>query len=166
MGKIATYEAYFKDIATKYKPIGHLDNEPRFWVMSQAEVMSSARSKLNLNDWNLVLLQPEHSVRTNGSRQYMFWAIGGFEIVKNVVRDDISKTQVQDIALNYCREIVAKMMNEHKERTFGLGFLEETSLDFYLIDQQFDKAVGCGVSFQFHEGFSRTDIYNEANWNA
>jgi hypothetical protein len=165
MGKIAAYEGYFKDIATKYKPIGHTKDEPKFWPMSQAAIMGKVRSKMNLNDWNLILLQPEPSVRTNNSRRYMFWTLAGFEVIKNVTRDDVSKNVVQDEALDYCREIVAKMMNEHKESVFGLGSLEESSLDFYLIDQEFDNAVGCGVSFQYHEGFSRTEIYNEDNWS-
>ena len=164
MGKIAAYEGYFEDIATKFKPIGHTEAEPKFWPMSQAAVMAKARSKMNLNGWNLILLQPEPSVRTNDSRRYMFWTLAGFEVIKNVTRDGISKSAVQDEALEHCREIVSKMMTEHKEKAFGLGLLEESSLDFYLIDQEFDNAVGCGVSFQYHEGFSRTEIYNEANW--
>jgi hypothetical protein len=165
MGKISEYEGYFKEIARKFVPISHTEENPRFWPMSQAAVMAKGRSKMELNNWNMILLQFEPQIRTNNSRRYMFWTIAGFEIIRNVVRDDLSKTQVQDTALDYCREIVAHMMNEHKDLNFGLGKLEEPSLDFYLIDQEFDSAVGCGVSLQYHEGFSRTEI-DSNNWIA
>lgn len=164
MSKIKKYEEYFEALATSYKPIGHTAEEHRFATMSREQIMSKARDKLNLTEFSLILLRFEPKLVKSGSRQFSLRYLCAFEIVKDMARNDLEKTLVQDEAFGMCLELVAKIMTEHTQSNFALGKLDDSSIEFYEIDKNIDNCVGYGVEFTYYQGFSRTDTIKPENW--
>lgn len=166
MAKLKEYEAFFEEIATKYKPIGHTTEKRQFASMSQAEVIAGQRRKLDLTKWTMILMKCEPKMTQNASGQTRMIYVGAFEVIRQIERDDINKVQYQDDALGMCQEIVAKLLKLNKTRTLPIGNMNENSIDFYAVDQVFDTGVGFGVEFQFEEGFCRNETYKTENWDA
>lgn len=166
MGKLKTYEAYFENLATKYKPIGHTSEKRQFASMSQAEVMAGKRKDLDLTEWTLILMKCEPKMSQNGSRQTRLVYVGAFEVIRKVPKNDLAQVATQDEAFEMCKELVAKMMIQNQARTLPIGNLREDTIDFYAVDQVFDTGMGYGVEFQFDEGFCKNETFNEANWDA
>ncbi|MER0442710.1 hypothetical protein [Emticicia sp. W12TSBA100-4] len=166
MAKIKTYEAFFEEIATKYKPIGHTPQKRQFASMSQAEILAGQRTKLDMTKWTMVLLKCEPKMVQNGSKQTRMMYVGAFEIVKKLDRNDLDKVQVQDDAFAMCIGILAKLLKMNLKREFPLGIIDENSIDFYPVDQVFDTAVGYGMEFRFDEGFCRNENYIDNDWDA
>lgn len=165
MRKIKQYEDYFEALATSYKPIGHTVQRPQFATMSREKIMAGARKNLNLNKFSLILIRFEPKLVKNDSRQFSLRYVGAFEVVKDMAKNDTDKTLVQDEALEMCLELVSKMLSEHHSRNFALGNLEDSSIEFYEVDKNFDNCVGYGVEFTFMQGFNRVDTIKPANWN-
>ncbi len=166
MAKIKEYEAFFEEIATKYKPIGHTAEKRQFASMSQAEVMAGQRKNLDLTKWTMILMKCEPKMVQNQSRQTRMVYVGAFEIIRKVERNDIDKVEYQDNAFAMCIEVVAKLLKMNHEKAVPIGYINENSIDFYAVDQTFDTAVGFGVEFTFEEGFGRNENYITENWNA
>lgn len=164
MRRIEAYESYFEDLATKYIPIGHTVENPHFATMSREKIMSQARNNLNLTEFTLILIPFEPKLINSGSRQFSLRYAGAFEIVKDLSRNDLEKTLTQDQALEMCLELVAKMMTEHTQSGFNLGKLDDSSFEFYPVDDTIDNCIGYGVEFTFSQGFSRVDTIKPDNW--
>ncbi len=165
MAKIKEYEAFFEEIATKYKPIGHTAERRQFASMSQAEILAGQRGKLDLTKWTMVLLKCEPKLIQNQSKQTRFVYVGAFEIVKKLERNDLDKVTVQDEAFRMCVGVLAKLLKMNKLRAVPIGDIDENSIDFYPVDQVFDTAVGYGMEFRFEEGFCRNENYIDDDWN-
>lgn len=166
MAKIKQYEAFFEEIATLYKPIGHTAGKRQFASMSQAEIIAGQRKNLDLTKWTMILMKCEPRMVQNQARQTRMVYVGAFEIVKKLERNDLDKVQLQDDAFGMCIEVVAKLLKLNKTRSVPIGDIKEDGIDFYAVDQTFDTAVGFGVEFQFEEGFCRNENYIDENWNA
>ncbi|MCR9064464.1 MAG: hypothetical protein NXI00_10895 [Cytophagales bacterium] len=164
--KLTAYREYFKGIATKYRPIGHTEEKPRFETYSRAAVMAGRRQNggLDMTKFCMILLDPDPSTSKNNSRHFKTHIEGAFEIVKFNERNDVSKYDIQSEAFDMCEEIVAHMLTEEHEDGFPLGHLEEGHFDYYVVDEAFDKAVGYGVAFTFQVGFSRVAVKQNDNW--
>lgn len=166
MTKLEQYEAYFEDIARKFVPISHTDAEQRFFKMTYAQVLSGIRKTANVKEYCLFLMSFEPSVAATNTRQYRTEIRGAFEILKEPsLRDDLAKPAIMGEAHQHCEEIYAKMMKDHKDRTFPLGFLSEDDVDFYPVESDFDKRIGYGCAFRYHVGFAPVNIINPSNWN-
>lgn len=168
--KLIAYRAYFEAIATKYKPIGHTPENPRFETYSRAAVMAGRRknSGLDLSEFCLILLDATPSFNAASERRNQLELEGAFEIVKFNERNDLDQYAIQAQAFNMCEEIAAHMIQEHSTKNtgggFSLGNLIEDAIDFYIVDEVFDKAVGYGCSFRYSVGFDKTTLKDANNW--
>lgn len=165
MSYIKAYEDYFEELAGKYKPIGHTDDERRFESMSQEAIISGVRNNLNLTQFCLLLLRFDVKLVKNGTRHYRQEFTAAFEIVKDIARNDLAKTETQDKALEYCEELIAHIQNENFARAFPLGELIDDSIEFYPIEAIFDTCVGYGCEFKFFIGYNRVAKIKTQNWN-
>ncbi|WP_304232388.1 hypothetical protein, partial [Jiulongibacter sediminis] len=161
--KLNVYRNYFEAIATKYKPIGHTPGSSRFETYSRAAVMAGRRKReegFNLTQFCLILLDATPSFNAASERRNQLELEGAFEIVKFNERNDLDQYAIQAQAFNMCEEIAAHMIQEHSTKNtgggFSLGNLIEDSIDFYIVDEVFDKAVGYGCSFRYSVGFDKT----------
>jgi hypothetical protein len=164
MSKISDYTNYFENIATRFVPIGHTPQNPRFATFSREEVLSGMRRNLDLSEWCLVLMNFEIGLRKDG-RAFKYEVSGSLEVIKENPRDDISKTSLQDTAEQYVEEIMSQMLKDHDEGTFiGGGKILEDSIELYKLSEAFDQGVGFGLDFKYILPFCRTSAITPTNW--
>jgi hypothetical protein len=164
MNLIGEYIAYFRAMAESYLPIGSTAEQPQFATMSREEVVTGVRSSLNLGKWTMILLKFEPKIIKTESRHFALHIVAAFEIVKDNAGNIENKTNLQNEALGYCIELAAKMMNEHVERTFPIGNLDDGTIEMYEINEVFDTCVGYGCQFVYTLGFDRKASIVPSNW--
>jgi hypothetical protein len=164
MPKISQYKAYFEQIATKYVPISHTEVVPRFVMMSVEEVISKNRKNLSFAEWTLVLFKPRFKHQINDSRLARLVFEAGFEIIKENPRSDEGVVELQDEALDYCLEILAKMLRDKERGELPLETIEENSIDGDPIESEFGSCVGHTVTFTYSVGFAKSKYINPINW--
>lgn len=164
MSKISQYTDYFKNIATKYVPIGHTEQNPQFASFSREQVIAGTRGNLDLSKWSLILLNFDIAL-IKDNRAFKWEISGSFEVIKNSERSDTDNVALQDQAEQYVEEIISIMLQDHDNRTFiGDGKIKEDSIDMYPVSEAFDQGVGFGCDFKYILPFCRTSAINPTNW--
>lgn len=134
MYSFSSYVAYFRDLATQFKPIGHSEQTQRFAIMGINDILSNIKGPLDTRNPCLILERPEGALSFR-NETVMDDSLGAFYVVKNVTRKNPSELeQVHDDMKLLGMKIVQRMQYEKKLRSKG-----DKTMPFHALFFQLDK---------------------------
>ncbi len=117
MYSFSAYVNYFRDLATKFKPIGHSELRQRFAVMGITDILSNAKGPMDTTNPCMILERPEGAL-TFRNDALMDESLGAFYLIKHVGRKDpAALLAVHDEMKALAHQIILRMQYEKKERS-------------------------------------------------
>jgi hypothetical protein len=163
------YESYFEDLATRFIPIGHTPEVRRFAMMDIDEIISLAKTGMDMDHPCLILENPEGKMEYKHDR-ILDENLGAFHIIKRVSRGDATKKrEVMDLTKAIGTKLVAKMQLDKIGRFKGDNTIPRMILYFNLSEVSYNK-IGpifsdCyGWRFTFELGQEDQLPYDADDW--
>lgn len=164
------YESYLKSLAEKFKGISHTEEVPRFALMDIDDIISAAKTELDMDHPCMILENPEGQLEYKHDR-IKDQNLGAFMIIQRATRGDAAlKRQVMNTTKEIGAKIVAKMQVDKTQRFKGDNTVPRLVLYFDLSQVGYNK-IGpifsdCyGWRFEFEIGQEDALPYDESEWN-
>ncbi len=164
-----TYESYFEDLATDFKPISHSEQKKRFVMMDIDDIISAQRGILDFSEPCLILENPEGKLRYKNDK-VLDENYGAFLILMQVNRDDpAQKRAVMNLTKQIGMAIIGRLQQQKIERSKGDLTIPRMILYFNLSDVNYQKVSNVfsgahGWRFEFNLGQEDPVSYNAEDW--
>jgi hypothetical protein len=161
------YEAYFRDEIASKNLIGHTDARPRF-VMLDDDELAKIQSKLDINNFCLILHKYESDLQSNNSGHITDKKIAGFSIVKSLGKGfssvDVSDVQTQSEVI--MQKIYAKMLKDRQNMHPVTLQFDISTFKYQFIKGVFGNCAGTTCEFSLNPSIKPLcGIYNAADWD-
>jgi hypothetical protein len=165
------YVAYFEDLATNLKDIGHTPDKKKFSRIDIEEVLTSMRTSLDMTTMCLVLEMLEGQLNDNISDNIMNMQAGAFLLLRHVKKGDYA---AENVAMADAFKIFVKLLSKIKKdrETFPMNdanrsnglvkYFDFSSVKYNKVGPIFDNCYGLRIEFGFSESVSFA--FNPNDW--
>lgn len=152
-------EEYFEDLATRYAPIGHTPEAPRYVCLNIEEILSDNVRNLDLSHYCLMLENPAGKLEDNGGDGYFEKLEIAFMLLRQCQVSNFAEERlIKAEARKHATQLLIKIAEEGEFCDFSLN-----SVEFEKVGPVFNNCYGYRYTFEASSPLLLQP--NPADWN-